>query len=345
MELLYYYALAHQNSFDVKWIKQKSIPELIVNPLLTKLINEYNLTVISNARVNKLHLLDSNINSIEYIDTKSGNTMKIDEVAGCCLAIGANGLKSILLNSPEVAKVSPELARAASLNSISCISTRIWLDKKIRTRSPANVMANFEDARGAGATFFMLDELQKENLLDLWGGNTTLVDGSYPGSVIAVDFYNAEALLPLSNDEIMKIIMDRMLPKVLPDITNACILESHVYKAKDAVTWFSPGSYSKRPTVKFQSINNLVYAGDWVKLDMTSESTVAKGLCQERAYVTGISAGNELVKKGLYSGIKSIKSNIIPIRKDEVQVQIGRKINKNIMNILKPFGLASPWVR
>ncbi len=341
MELLYYYALAHQNSFDVKWIKQKSIPELIVNPLLTKLINEYNLTVISNAKVNKLNLLDNNIDSIEYIDTKSGYTIKIDEVKGCCLAIGANGLKNILSNSPEVAKVSPELARAASLNSISCISTRLWLDRKITTRSPANVMANFEDARGAGATFFMLDDLQKEHILDLWGGNTTAVDGS----VIAVDFYNAEALLPLSNDEILKIITERMLPKVLPDITSARVLDSHVYKAKDAVTWFSPGSYTKRPTVTFKSINNLAYAGDWVKLDVDTEAVVAKGLCQERAYVSGIAAGSALVKKGLYNGIRSVKSNIIPIRQDEVQVQIGRKINKSIMDFLRPWGLASPWVR
>jgi len=342
MELLYYYALAHQNSFDVKWMKQKSIPELIVNPVLTKLINEYNLTVISNARVNKINLLENNIDSIEYMDTKSGSTMKIDQITGCCLAVGASGLKNILSNSPEMAKVSPELARAASLNSISCISTRIWLDKKITTRSPANVMANFEDARGAGATFFMLDELQKENILDLWGGDASAVGGS----VIAVDFYNAEALLPLSNEELMKIIMERMLPEVLPDITEACVLESHIYKAKDAVTWFSPGSYTRRPTVTFKSINNLVYAGDWVKLGADTEAIVAKGLCQERAYVSGIAAGSALVKKGFYNGIRSIKSNIIPIREDEVQVQIGRRINKSIMDILlKPLGLSSPWVR
>ena len=341
MELLYYYALAHQDSFDVKWIKQKSIPELIVNPVLTKLVNEYNLTVVSNAKVNKLNLRDNNIDSIEYVDTKSGNTVKIDEVVGCCLAVGANGLKNILSSSPEVARVSPELARAASMNSISCISTRLWIDKKITTRSPANVMANFEDARGAGATFFMLDDLQKEHILDLWGGNATAVDGS----VIAVDFYNAEALLPLSNDEILKIILDRMLPNVLPEIKSARVLDSHVYKAKDAVTWFSPGSYTKRPTVTFKSISNLVYAGDWVKLDMDTEAVVAKGLCQERAYVSGIAAGSALVKKGLFDGIRSVKSNIIPIRQDEVQVLIGRKINKSIMDFLRPLGLASPWVR
>merc|ERR1719478_1873724 len=37
MELLYYYALAHQTSFDVRWIKNKSISELIVAPMAERL--------------------------------------------------------------------------------------------------------------------------------------------------------------------------------------------------------------------------------------------------------------------------------------------------------------------
>ena len=37
MELLYYYALAHQTSFDVRWIRSKSISELIVAPMAERL--------------------------------------------------------------------------------------------------------------------------------------------------------------------------------------------------------------------------------------------------------------------------------------------------------------------
>ena len=32
MELLYYYALAHQDSFDVRWIRSKSIAEQLIKP-------------------------------------------------------------------------------------------------------------------------------------------------------------------------------------------------------------------------------------------------------------------------------------------------------------------------
>ena len=39
MELIYFYFLAHQTSFDVRWIKYPSIAELIVAPLAKRLLD------------------------------------------------------------------------------------------------------------------------------------------------------------------------------------------------------------------------------------------------------------------------------------------------------------------
>ena len=36
--------------------------------------------------------------------------------------------------------------------------------------NPANVLSRFEGLRGSGGTFFMLDQLQKDNEVELWGG-------------------------------------------------------------------------------------------------------------------------------------------------------------------------------
>jgi hypothetical protein len=36
---------------------------------------------------------------------------------------------------------------------------------------------------------------------------------------------------------------------------------------------------------------------------------------------------------------------VIPIRPDEAQVVLGRALNKQVMDALDPFGLASPWIR
>ena len=41
MELLYYYALAHQDSFDVRWIKSKSIAEQLIAPLSERFCGQH----------------------------------------------------------------------------------------------------------------------------------------------------------------------------------------------------------------------------------------------------------------------------------------------------------------
>jgi hypothetical protein len=45
-----------------------------------------------------------------------------------------------------------------NLRSIDVIATRLWFDKLVRTRYPANVLSGFESS--AGATFFNLNDLQ-----------------------------------------------------------------------------------------------------------------------------------------------------------------------------------------
>ena len=48
-------------------------------------------------------------------------------------------------------------------------ATRIWLDTYVPTDTPANVFSRFPALRGAGGTFFMLDQLQPDQQA-LWGG-------------------------------------------------------------------------------------------------------------------------------------------------------------------------------
>ena len=60
--------------------------------------------------------------------------------------------------------------------------------------TPANVFSRFPGLRGAGGTFFMLDQLQPDQEA-LWAGEPQ-------GSVVACDFYNAGALLPLSDEDL-----------------------------------------------------------------------------------------------------------------------------------------------
>merc|ERR1719161_2142724 len=50
MELLYFYALAHQTSFDVRWIRSRSISELIIAPLADALA-DYTVPVMQPSDV------------------------------------------------------------------------------------------------------------------------------------------------------------------------------------------------------------------------------------------------------------------------------------------------------
>jgi len=182
----------------------------------------------------------------------------------------------------------------------------------------------------------MLDQLQAETEDELWGGETP------QGSVVACDFYNAGALMPLGEEAIVDLLVKELLPAAVPGFKGAAVVDSFVAKYPQAVSWFSPGSYNSRPPLQ-TSVPNLVCAGDWVR--MGEREFGAKGLCQERAYVSGLQAANALAASGVLGAAHRSEHVVIPIREDEPQVVAGRAANKRVMDLLSPLGLASPWVR
>ena len=129
MELLYFYALAHQTSFDVRWIKGRSISETIISPMAKQLQSKYgdDLTIIGGAKVTSLMLHDPKtedkisagsegkgdvrvmkrgtsiaslpqISGLSYTKKISDVFQQIDltDLDACVLALGAKGLKSVL---------------------------------------------------------------------------------------------------------------------------------------------------------------------------------------------------------------------------------------------------------
>ena len=361
MELLYYYALAHQDSFDVRWIKDRTINQAIIKPFTDKLSKNYNIKFLGKSKVNNIECnnIDNNnkigkVNKIKYYDSNN-DLQVIDNIDGCVLALGSKGMKSVLNNSPTLASLSSELCQSASLNSIDVISVRLWLDKVVTTNSPANVFSRFNSLEGAGGTFFMLDQLQDKKYLwniDNDNDNEKDVSDDELGSVVACDFYNAGALLSKSDDDLISLLINDLLPSAVPEFKNCKILDSFVLKLPSSVTWFSPGSYKKRPPLVLNTINNLVCAGDWVR--MGSDEHGSKGLCQERAYVSGLKAGNKLLSNVIINNNEDDDNNddnnvimhpVIEIREDEIQVKLGREVNRKLQEPLTKLGLDSFWIR
>ena len=337
MELLYYYALAHQDSFDVRWIKTKSIAEVLIAPLCAQLQDTYGLEVIGGTFVKAVDVDEASkrATAVRWVN-KKGEEGVIEDVDAVVMALGAKGMKSVVSNSPVLARVAPEFSAAASLGAIDVVAVRLWLDRFVQVEHPANVFSRFEELRGAGGTFFMLDQLQKDSEVELWGGEEP------KGSVIASDFYNGTAIACMSDEDIVKLLTEKLLPKAVHGFDGVRAVDFEVRRYPGAVSWFSPGSYPKRPPLE-TSIHNIVCAGDWVRMGEREHG--AKGLCQERAYVCGLEAGNSLLRRGLVAGGAGAGHPVIPIRADEAQVVLGRALNKQFMDAVSPFGLASPWIR
>ena len=335
MELLYYYALAHQDSFDVRWIKSKSIAEQLIGPLSEQLRAQHQLQVLPGTLATALNL-EGDGHQVASVSTRSVTTGRddvIDDVDAVVLAVGARGMRALMAGSPACAAAAPELVAAGSLGAIDVVSVRLWLDRHVPVADPANVLSRFSALRGSGATFFMLDQLQQEHESALWG------DQSVQGSVIASDFYNATAIAELSDEAIVDCLMQELLPMAEPAFRAAHVVDQEVRRYPGSVSLFSPGSFQQRPPLE-TSMATVVCAGDWVR--MGQREFGAKGLCQERAYVCGLEAANSLLRRGIVNG--SHEHRVLPIRPDEPQVVLGRALNKLVMDPLEAAGLRWPWL-
>ena len=343
MELLYYYALAHQDSFDVRWIKSQSIAMQLLAPLSQRLRSRHHLDVLGGTLASRLNVspgtsVTTSVSSVETISVATGHQALIDDVDGVVLAVGAKGMGALMANSPECAALIPELVRAGSLDAIDVVSVRLWLDRTVPVADPANVFSRFSALRGAGATFFMLDQLQRETEQALWG------DQPVQGSVVASDFYNASAIAELSDQEIVDCLMQDLLPMAQPAFRAAEVVDQEVRRFPRSVSLFSPGSFSQRPPLE-TSLAPVVCAGDWVRMGEREHG--AKGLCQERAYVCGLEAGNSLLRRGIVTGADASlgqQHSVLPIRADEPQVVLGRALNKLVMDPIEFLGIQWPWL-
>ena len=125
----------------------------------------------------------------------------------------------------------------------------------------------------------------------------------------------------------------------MPKFADAKVVDSWVGKYPGTVTWFSPGSYDKRPPLEGASavLPTVKCAGDWVR--MGDREHGAKGLCQERAFVSGMEAANALLRD-LDGTTNYQPAKVLPVREDEAQFRMGVSVNNQVMKFLPRF-----WVR
>ena len=147
----------------MRWIRSRSISELIIAPMARSLLAktlppaeeggaaEAALTVLGGSRVEAVTLdAAGKVSGLSY--RNRAETTTLSDLDGCVLALGSKGLNGVMNGSPELARAAPELCRAAGMGGIDVIACRLWLDKSVATRTPANVFSRFDSLRGVGVT-------------------------------------------------------------------------------------------------------------------------------------------------------------------------------------------------
>ncbi|AFY90931.1 hydroxysqualene dehydroxylase [Chroococcidiopsis thermalis] len=298
--MLYYFILAHQPDFDVVWCRG-TVGEKIFRPWVEQ-IEQAGGKILSNRRVSDI-LLDS-----EGLAKAVVCGDEVFEADAVIFAVGVSGMQKIVSGSSSLQN-RKEFRNLMNLGAVDVLATRLWCDRKIHIPRPSNACFGFDAT--TGWTFFDLNALHDEYR-------------DVPETVIEADFYHANQLLPMSDEEIVQMVQD-YLAICVPEFRAAKICDRSIIRLSRAVTHFAPGSYQNMLPAK-TSIDNVFMSGDWIINRHGSWS-------QEKAYVTGLEAANLVIER---FG-KGTTAEIIPVEPDEPHIQIMRSLNRNLRNLGNTF--------
>ena len=296
--MLYYFILAHQPDFDVRWCRG-TVGEQIFRPW-TAAIEAAGGKILANHRVT---------------DVIAGEGDRLTAVVcgeevfaadAVIFSVGITGMKKIVAASAAL-RERAEFRDLQNLGAIDVLATRLWFDRKIQVPLPSNACFGFHAT--TGWTFFDLNALHDDYREE-------------PGSVIEVDYYHANQFLPLSDAEILPLVQAD-LAGCLPDFHKAKVTDASVIRLPQAVSHFAPGSYQYLLPGQ-TSFRNVFMSGDWIVNRHGSWS-------QEKAYVTGLEAANRAIQL-CATGQPAAIQTIVP---DEPHIQVARRINQAVREIAR----------
>ncbi|CAM9420924.1 unnamed protein product [Scytosiphon promiscuus] len=289
--MLYFFILAHQADFDVKWCRGTT-GELIFQPWVQR-IEENGAKVLVEKRVSDIEVCPDTGGVVSV--SCGDESFPCDAVVS---AVGINGVKGIVRAAGGLSRL-PFFSKMMNLRSVDALAVRLYLDRRVRIPYQSNACFGFD--KTTGWTFFdltaMHDKLDKSE-----------------GTVLEADFYHADQLLPRSDEDLVAKVQ-RDIATCIPAVGRAKVVDYSVVRIAQGVTHFSPGSYDSMPTCQ-TPIPNMFMSGDWIVSEHGSFS-------QEKAFVTGVEAANAVVKR---LGVGR-QSNIIPLEDDEPHIQALRAVN------------------
>lgn len=299
--MAYFFVMANQNAFDVRWCKG-NIGEKIFDPWMKKMEEE--VTFQTSTRVTGFELSKSSngrhtsISTVKCMDMNTNEELLL-EADHVVFAVGAAALSGMVRGSPQLSSL-PDFRRFANLRGTSVLATRLYLDKHVSTPYTANACWGFDE--GVGMTFFNIGALH----------GTSKGRESSSGSILEVDYYSANSLLVMSDEDIVKKVKSDLNSILGVECVEANVADAAVVRLPAGVNWYYPGSYRSMPDLVSSSVRNAYFAGDLVRTRHGSWS-------QEKAFVTGMQAANLIQGKPMDEGV-------IPLSTDELHVAFGRSL-------------------
>ncbi|KAK1558399.1 hypothetical protein Q3G72_001903 [Acer saccharum] len=308
--ILYYFILAHQKNFDLVWCRG-TLKEKIFEPWMDFMRTR----------------------DCEFLDGRKVTDFVLNEETGCIsevvcgkekynadtviLAVSISTLQELVKNSAALCTREEEFLKVSNLSCIDVISVKLQFDKKVNIPNASNACSGFGDS--FAWTFFDLNQIYDEHKDD-------------PVTVLQADFYHANELLPLKDEQVLAKVMS-CLSKCIKEFDTATITDKQFRRFPKSLTHYFPGSY-KYMMRGSTSFPNLFMAGDWITTRHGSWS-------QEKSYVTGLEAAN-LVVDYLEDGSFA---KIIPVEEDEAHIETLRNLNRRFNEIREQVPLSNYFLQ
>ena len=331
------FALQSKGAFDVRWAKG-TITEKIFNPWTTVLQERGNVKFRGGAKVTSITEVkpssdESNNSTTSSIQVTLNDGTESIDCDAIVFAIGGTSMKNLVSTCPVLSEVS--IAKEfRKFRGVTCVAVRLFFDSPVMLSSIATSMKdspvavcgpNIGDIPQLVETGFCIYDLGR------------LQDGEDVSAALEVDFFRADFLSELSDDEVIQITLKAVAAALdIPSIGENLVADSSVVRARNAVSHFCVDSASWSPDVKLR--DKVFVAGDWI--DRKGHSSWST----EKSVVTGIQAAQALAEN---FGLKC-ENEVIPAAADTPQLaalrQFARTVRRAVPPVLDDLKPQAPWI-
>jgi uncharacterized protein with NAD-binding domain and iron-sulfur cluster len=333
------FALQARGAFDVRWCRG-SLGERIFDPWVKALTATGQVEIRGSAKVTSIvaasqQSQESVANNSTHsqkkytVETADGTSLACDAVI---LAVGGVAAGRLSETCPPLAQVAHYSDPWKRFRGVTCVAVRLFLSAlpadlvKAMKDSPVTVcgpkIGNIPALVETGFCIYDLSRLQDEFAAD------------QEMEALEVDFYRADALAALPNEQIQEIALQAVASALqVSPLDPTLVVEVAVVRAPNAVSHFFVGSAALSPPVKLTT--GLYMAGDWIdRKGHASWST-------EKAVVTGRQAVAALSDD---FGLIGCDTEVIAAAVDTAALTALRRLARGLRQVTPALGFPlSPW--